>query len=106
MDAFLASFTTKDLTFGVLLGLTILMILHGRLVPIKHHEEIVTALERHIALVEDERDKEKKAKDDALAANRELMLQNSLLLEKDDTANSTLVALREFIRRHENGDAG
>ena len=47
------------------------------------------------------REEERKAKDDALEANKTLIQSNNLLLRKDDVGLTTLQEIRDYIHRHD-----
>lgn len=49
----------------------------------------------------DRRLEEKQAKDDALEANKLLILSNNKLLTKDDLSIATLQEIRDYIHRHD-----
>lgn len=46
-------------------------------------------------------DEERKAKEDALSANKTLIESNLLLLRRDDISITTLVEIRDYIHRHD-----
>ena len=99
----MAAFTVKELTFaGLFLGLlivTVVPLFRGGLIPLRHHREVVDMMSRQIEV-------ERSAKEDAQAAAKELLMQNSLLLRKDDVATAALTSIREMVERHEGEDAG
>jgi hypothetical protein len=73
-----------------LIGFPIIAIYRGWLVPRPFHQaEINRRLE------------EKAAKDNALAANKDLIEANNLLLRRDDLSITTLQEIRDYIHRHD-----
>lgn len=94
MGDFFSSFTGKEITFGAIAAAAIILILFGRLIPLRTMSTMVKLWEQRY-------EAERKAKEDWQRTATEAMMQNTLLLRKDDVATAALTSIHEMVQRHE-----
>jgi hypothetical protein len=91
MDAILGAISVKDLGVGVLLGVAILMVFRGLLVPVRYYDRMEANKDAQIAQWRETADNYK-------AAFEEERRQKNLLLSRDDLAMHTLTEIRAHVR--------
>lgn len=100
MEDFFATLTGKDIGLGLLVGIAILMVFRGLLVPVRYYDQMERNKDAQIAQWM------QTAKNFEVAYERERE-QKTLLLERDSLAEHTLQEIRDYIRegRSRGGDA-
>lgn len=100
-NGFWEAFTVKELTFAglflSLFALTVVPFFRGGLMTLRHHSEVVDILLKRI-------EDEKKIGEDWKKTATELLVQNTLLLRKDDVATTAISSIHEFLQKHEEED--
>jgi hypothetical protein len=99
-QSWLTSLDPNQIGLGAIVTLMIVSILRGWIIPRSVHLDRISDKDKQIVALGKERDNWKEAYEKSAEAKRELIQQNSALIDGADTTNHLLDSLRNQIERN------